>query len=249
MSRLNMGEGHVFHSRREITENSFRYPSFFLFFATDAEDELSRVLKSTFKNSLSVDPRDYLRGDAVSLDQGIRNFLKEVCCFDPERIWLQTMPRMLNYVFNPVSFWICKRADLIEAVLVEVNNTFGERHFYWIQPSGGVLATQWIRAEKVFHVSPFFPVDGYYMFRFQVGSDRNRIDINYHNSDGTLRLATWIEGDLAPLQKISPAKIFVRYGWMTPMVVLRIHLQALRLFLKKVRFFKKPSPPHKEIST
>ena len=79
-------------------------------------------------------------------------------------VWLHTYPRVLGYTFKPVSFWYCHRADgSLRAILVEVNNTFGERHCYLLDaPQYGVEQ----QARKVFHVSPFCEVAGGYRFRF-----------------------------------------------------------------------------------
>ena len=43
--------------------------------------------------------------------------------------------RVLGYVFNPVTFWVCHdAAGAVRAVLAEVNNTFGGSHNYWLTP-------------------------------------------------------------------------------------------------------------------
>lgn len=249
MSAVKFGEGHVYHARKEGADNSFRYPTFFIYFRSDLEEQLRATLQSRFMSFLSFSPKDYLKGDAGSIDLNIRKFLSEICDYKPDQIWLHTLPRMLGYAFNPVSFWLCKREGRIDAVLVEVNNTFGERHFYWIKPDGGISSDKWYRAEKVFHVSPFFPVEGFYQFRFQAGDEKMRVDINYHGPDGALRLATWVEGVMSSLGEKSLLKVFVKYGWITPMVVFRIHYQALKLFLKRSRFFRKPALPREEVSS
>ena len=164
-------------------------------------------------------------------------------------IWLQTMPKMFGYAFNPVSFWFCKKQSCLDAVLCEVNNTFGERHFYWLCPAKGIHSEQWLKAQKVFHVSPFFPVEGYYQFRFRLTGQKNHIDINYFGDDNDLRLVTWVAGELAPIEQASFIRLFVKYGWMTLLVILRIHLQAVYLFIKRARFYRKPLPPAKGITT
>ncbi len=89
-------------------------------------------------------------------------------------IWLQTFPRVLGYVFNPVSFWICTRTDgKVQAVIAEVNNTFGERHCYLLHKDSGeeLLSGETFTSKKVFHVSPFCEVRGEYHFRFLFPKD------------------------------------------------------------------------------
>ena len=247
-SYLKLTEGHVYHSRENGHANRFRYPIFYVLFETAIETELDSILKRRFLNLLSIQPRDYLNQKKVTLNSGVKEFLKTECQYEAEEVWLHTMPRMFGYGFNPVSFWYCKKLGVLDAVLVEVHNTFGERHFYFVNPTGPIISDSWLIAKKVFHVSPFFPVDGFYKFRFLLTETKFRVDINFFGDDEKLRLATWIEGVIMPLQQYSLSKILLKYGWMTPLVVLRIHYQAIRLWLKRAKFYKKPDAPDKLVS-
>lgn len=247
MSAVKLGEGHVFHSRRTDVETRFTYGTFFLHFNVDEEPALHKILHSKFKNVFSLRASDYLEGHARPLAESIRLFLKERAAYQAEEVWLQTMPRMLGYGFNPVSFWILKRQGKTEAVLVEVNNTFGQRHFYWIHPEG-TLEGVWHKAQKVFHVSPFQPTEGSYEFRFQFSERSSAVDINYRGQNGEMRLITWIKGELTDLPAKSLRSLIWRYGWMTPLVVLRIHYQALVLWFKKVPYVPKPPLPREELT-
>lgn len=249
MNNAYFSHGHVGHSRLGIRENSFKYPIYNFLFRCEDEESVIGKIRGGFWRVLGLNPGDYLDGEAISFHQGVKEFLVRHCHYEPEEVWLQTMPKMFGYAFNPISFWFCKRAGQLEAVLAEVNNTFGERHFYWLHiPGQKIIPDQWLRAEKVFHVSPFYPIDGYYEFRFQLSEQRSRVDIIYCADSGKPRLITWIEGALRPLERQSLPPLLFRYGWMTPIVVFRIHLQALKLWRKKVPFFSKPAPPSKEVT-
>lgn len=249
MNKAYFSHGHVGHARIGTHENSFKYPIYNFLFCCEHEDSVFKMLRSKFWNLLGIQATDYLAGEAESFQLRAKEFLKRHCHYEADEIWLQTMPRMFGYAFNPVSFWFCKRDGQLEAVLAEVNNTFGERHFYWLHiPGLEIQPTQWLRAEKVFHVSPFYPVEGYYEFRFQLSNTRSRVDIIYFSNAGKTSLVTWIEGTLHSLEEQSFVRLLVRYGWMTPLVVVRIHWQALNLWRKKVKFFTKPEPPSKEVT-
>jgi DUF1365 family protein len=129
----------------------------------------------------------------------------------------------------------------LRAIVVEVNNTFGERHCYLLdEPRLGVE----LRANKVFHVSPFCPVEGAYRFRFMFNAERTRTvaRIDFDDASGPL-IETSVSGTLQPLTATAVRQALLRYPLMTLAVVLRIHWQALKLFVKKVRFFRKPTPP------
>src|SRR5262249_35193061 len=156
---IRIGEGSIFHGRHDGIRNQFRYPTYFLNFPCQDEEILRQSLRQRFRGVLSLRAEDYLTDKPGTLDTKIKTFLHERLGYNAEEVRLQTMPRVLGYVFNPVSFWFCYRDGRPDAVLAEVNNTFGEKHFYWIHPNEGISSGEWISAKKVFHVSPFFPVE------------------------------------------------------------------------------------------
>ena len=170
-------------------------------------------------------------------------------------IWLQTFPRVLGYVFNPVSFWMCTRADgQVQAVVAEVNNTFGERHCYLLHHDSGqaLKSGETLVSSKVFHVSPFCDVRGEYHFRFLFPQDSNtgknsvcRIELH---EDGTPLINTSISGLAQPLTRGALYLAFLRYPLMSLGVMGRIHWQALKLWLKGVPFNSKPTPPELEVT-
>ncbi|MEN9330799.1 MAG: hypothetical protein RLZZ484_1987, partial [Pseudomonadota bacterium] len=158
-------------------------------------------------------------------------------------VWLHCFPRVLGHTFKPVSFWYCHREDgSLRAIVVEVNNTFGERHCYLLNdPAYG----RELQAPKVFHVSPFCAVQGQYRFRFmrtEGEHPRTVARIDHDDASGPL-IQTSVSGSLVPLTRGQLMRAFWRYPLLTWGVVFRIHLHALALWLKRVRFFHKPPPP------
>lgn len=249
MPNVYLSEGFVFHARPDPGKNVFRYPVFTLMFSLSEEAPLQQLLAKKFKGLLSLRSQDYLGGASQSFHRCAVDFLREKCGYEAEEIWLQSFPRMLGYVFNPVSFWFCKKQGRLDAVLCEVNNTFGERHFYWIHTGKALEESDWFEAKKIFHVSPFLPIEGFYRFKFALQENRCRVDISLFSDDQKLRLATWVEGRWTELSQVSPLQIFLKYGWMTPLVVLRIHWQAFLLWRKKHQFYSKPNLPNDEVSS
>ena len=171
-------------------------------------------------------------------------------------IWLQTMPRVLGYVFNPVSFWFCHRADgALRAVLCDVRNTFGERHYYLLETGTDIVYGSELSAKKIFHVSPFCPVEGGYRFRFMralrrqgdAAQECHLACIDYDDSSGPL-LQTSLSGQARPISDWSVASAFFGYPFMSFGVIVRIHVQALRLWLKHLPFFPKPAPPENKVT-
>ena len=127
--------------------------------------------------------------------------------------------------------------------MCEVNNTFGERHCYLLdQPEWGIP----LDAAKQFHVSPFLQVDGRYQFRFmrarRPDGERTLVRIDYGDAHGVV-LQTSVSGKLVPVSRQSVHKALWHYPAMTLGVITRIHLQAARLWFKRVRFVPKPASP------
>ncbi len=239
--------GVVRHRRLRPAANAFEYRTYFLMLPmrrlrTQACAELRR---NRF-GLLSFHDRDHGDGRADAL-AWLDEVLHAEGIHDADgEAWLQTYPRVLGYVFKPVSFWHCERADgSLAAILVEVNNTFGERHCYLL--AGEHLAYgRDLQARKVFHVSPFSHVTGSYRFRFMRAPSPDgarciaRID---HEDAGGALLQTSLSGRLAPLTRASVHRAFFGMPMMSFGVIARIHWQALRVWLKQVPYVKKPAPP------
>lgn len=240
--------GTVKHRRFRPAKNAFGYGVFTLSIPMRARKNDPRLLsKHGLKDKqfglFSFFDQDHGLGNADSLSW-IEAILEEnhIQHIDGE-IWLQTFPRVLGYVFNPVSFWICTQANgQVQAVLAEVNNTFGERHCYVLPaPHYG----QTMQADKVFYVSPFCEVHGRYAFRFmRTEGDTPRTVVRIdHSDDGGMLIRTSVSGQLQPLTAAGLRRAF----WQHPMhslgVIWRIHWQALGLWLKRVPLVRKPAPP------
>ncbi len=246
--------GEVLHRRVRPAANAFRYGVFYLKFPLHRLGELSNAVFSVDRfNLLSFHQADH--GDGGDLLVWVRALLKREGVDDADgEIVLQCFPRVLGFVFNPVSFWFCHRADgVLRAVVAEVNNTFGERHCYLLdaEPDAAPVIHngQLLTARKVFHVSPFCAIEGGYRFRFfdksanaQGNPSRSVARIDYHDAGGDL-IHTSISGTAHAFTARALLAACVRHPLMTFGVVARIHWQALRLWLKRVPFYRKPAMP------
>lgn len=247
---LRLYEGDVMHRREAPAGHAFRYRLFFLRVRVDAPlRQWPALCRHNRRGLCSFHDADHGPRDGSPLEPWIRGLLARhgLACADGA-IWLQAFPRVLGYVFNPVSFWLCHDRDgALRAVLAEVNNTFGEHHNYLVAHGDGrpIAPGDWLTARKVFHVSPFFPVSGEYRFRFEDSDGTCRFRIDYDDGAGH-RLFTRISGTARPMDSSGIARALLGHPWMTVAVMLRIHYHALRLWLKRVPFFAKPEPPAEE---
>lgn len=243
--------GSVYHRRLNPVVHAFRYPVFSLLLPLSRIDRSDRGIFSVNRaNLFSFWFADHGARDGSHPLPWVRALLEREGIAATGEIWLQCFPRMLGYVFNPVSFWYCHNPEgALIAVLAEVNNTFGERHNYLLAHQDGrpITANDTLSASKCFHVSPFMPVCGSYRFRFRHSPefDRHLARIDYTSASGD-ELHTALSGVSRPLSRTTLLRAFFAYPWMTLGVMLRIHWQAMRLWLKRVPFFHKPEPPLEE---
>ncbi len=249
-TRALIGFGQVRHTRLRPVVNRFDYAGYFLMLPmrTLRAHGAARAgaLALNRRALFSFHDRDHGDGRGPQ-DGGALAWLDEVLAREGIRdadgeVWLHCYPRVFGYTFKPVSFWYChNEAGALRAIVVEVNNTFGERHCYLLdRPVWGMEQ----RAEKVFHVSPFCRIEGGYRFRFFLDENFSRTlaRIDHDDADGAL-LQTSVSGDLQPLDAEARRRALWRYPAMTFGVIARIHWQALRLWFKRVPFVRKPPLP------
>ena len=254
-----IGTGEVRHTRVRPARHSFVYPTYFLMLPLRSlRASPCAVLPRNRFGLISFHDRDHGDGGGDSLGW-LEKLLEREGVGDADgEVWLHCYPRVLGFAFKPVSFWYCHRADgSLAAVVVEVNNTFGERHCYLL--TGPELGFgRELRAAKVFHVSPFCEVAGSYRFRFMrndldphgatprngqpVGAARTVARIDHHDDRGLL-IQTSVSGALRPLTAARLRAAFFGMPLMTLGVIARIHWQAWKLWRKRVPFIRKPAPP------
>lgn len=232
--------GQVMHRRLRPAVNAFVYPVYFCRLPLRSLESAGNAVFSLNRfNLLSFHFVDHGARDGSHLLPWITARLAEAGVVADGEIVLQCFPRVLGYVFNPVSFWFCHNgAGQLVAVLAAVSNTFGGQHDYLIRHADGspLGDGDTLTADKAFHVSPFCEVCGSYRFRFHQHDDRVLVRIDYADADGDL-LHTAISGASRPWSPVSLLAAFCRVPWLTAGVVARIHWQALRLWLKRVPFF------------
>jgi hypothetical protein len=168
-------------------------------------------------------------------------------------IWLQCFPRVLGYVFNPVSFWfVHDRAGVLRVLVAEVNNTFGQRHQYVLaaEELTEITDSTELSCRKVFHVSPFCEVRGGYRFRITGTPALHRISIDYHDPDEEREalLRTAIVTKQRSFTVLRLLGYLASMPMMTFGVMLRIHVQAFKLWRKGATYHSVPPLPNREVT-
>ena len=227
--------GRVMHARLRPFHHRFAYRVFTMLLDLDELPQLDRRMRLLAHNRaglFSFHDSDHGPRDGSPLRPWIEARLADAGIeLDGGPVRLLCFPRVLGYVFNPLTVWFCHGRDgVLRAVLYEVSNTRGERHGY-VVPIADAAAAHTHRAEKAFYVSPFIGMDATYRFRLRGPGERLDMLIRQDVADGPQLVASLAARE-RPLNDRALARLFFSHPVLTQKVTGAIHWEALRLWLK-----------------
>ncbi len=234
-------DGSVMHHRVRPRRHRFTYKVFWSLLDIDQLDSLPRFYSHNRFNLFSFRDSDYGPRDGNAL----RPWIEKVCAehgvdIAGGRVQLLTFPRILGYVFNPLSVWYCHDDNgELAAVLYETTNTFGEYHSYLLPVIDGKIDHPW---NKRLFVSPFIDLDATYRFRLQAPAERVTVASRVADKDGHLLTAA-LEGKRLDMTSSNLLRLFGRRPLMTVKVIVGIHYEAIRLILKRAPYRSRGAPP------
>ena len=243
--------GEVMHQRLRPVKHRFVYKVSAWLIDLDELEQLNqfKCISIDRFNLFSFYQRDHGDGSGTPLKQQIKALLQQHHIdtgSGPVR--LLCYPRVLGYVFNPLSVFYCyNESGQLRAILYEVSNTFGQRHSYLIPVD--TASSDVIRqcAEKAFYVSPFMPMKTAYQFRIQPPNENLAVMIRQSDDQGPLFDATF-SGKRIEITQQSILKTFIRHPLMTLKVIGGIHWEALRLWRKGMKVQPRPDQPAYRVS-
>jgi DUF1365 family protein len=237
------------HRRLRPFGHRFVYRVFSLLLDLDAPPRL-RLLSHNRFNLFALYDRDHGRRDGSPLRPWVEQELRAAgIALDGGRIFLHCFPRLLGYVFNPISVYWCYGPDgRLRAVLCEVKNTFGEQCSYVLPAPSGRDPGAPLRAarDKAMYVSPFIAMDARYRFRVDDPEARLKLVITESDRSGALLVASHT-GARRPLTDRELFRAFAAFPFLTAKVIAAIHWQALRLWLKGARLAPKAPTPKRSM--
>jgi uncharacterized protein len=238
-------QGRTVHVRFAPFEHKLAYDIFQILVDVDGLDKVATGLKWFKYNRFapfSFYDKDHGDRSGSPLRPWVEARLSEAGVdLDGGPIRLLTFPRVLGFVFNPISvfFAYAKNGDL-RGVIYEVNNTFGQTHSYVAPASNEAIEHH--AADKVFHVSPFFDVSGRYAFTLRAPTDSLSLVID-KLKDGVRDHVATLKARRLPLTDAQLIKAFFAIPFLTIKVVAAIHFEALKLVFKGAQYHHPPTPP------
>ena len=238
--------GEVVHERFAPRRHRLSYRIFQLLIDVDAAPALAKRLKLFSYNGpglFSLHDKDHGDGGGRPLRVFAEESLSAAGLALPGgQILIQCMPRVLGYVFNPLTLFYCHDAEgRLAAMIYEVHNTFGGRHSYVIPVSPDNAEKVRQSCGKALHVSPFMGMDMSYHFTIGAPGETVSTVIQGLGADGQPLIFAGFKGARRPLTDGQLLRLFVTYPLMTLKVTAAIHLEAVKLLLKGLRL--KPAPP------
>lgn len=242
--------GDVMHQRMKPVGHRFRYRVYSLLIDLDRLDEadrLSPLFSVNGTNVMSFHEADHLRGvDQPSLRAHVDTLLAEAGLEQrAARLELACYPRIFGQVFNPLSvYYAYDGAGQPLALVYEVRNTFGENHTYVCRIEAGDVTPAGIRQSrsKLFYVSPFVEMEARYNFRMNVPGEQLKWRILETDRSGPLLAATY-NGNRRALTTGAILNCLLQIPLLMWKIVGGIHYEALKLWLKGMRYVPRPAPP------
>ena len=233
--------GTVIHKRFKPKLHFFKYKVFSLLIDLSDLNILNKNI-SFFSynrfNLISFFDKDHGDRDGKSLIEWVKKNLKENKIeHENIKIKLLCYPRILGYVFNPLSvFFIYDNKEKLISILYEVKNTFGEQHTYIFKIRNDNLLKH--HCEKKFHVSPFIEMNCNYFFRILKPSEKISVIIDQYQLNEKILYASQ-DGTRADFTSSELIKSYLKHPLMTFKIISAIHFEAFKLWIKGIKFIKK----------
>ncbi len=252
-------EGEVIHQRFAPKRHRLSYHIFQVLLDLDRlDDDLKplRIFSRNRFNLFSFCDRDHGPDQASSRTAPLKDRMTAMLSErgqyrDGDHIFLLAMPRILGFVFNPISLYFVQGADeTLKCIVYEVNNTFGDRHSYVLPVEAGSSPVHQ-HSDKRLHVSPFMDMDMAYDFDLTAPGDRFvlKIDLRKKRTGHFERcLFAGFTAERRAFTDGTLTRLFFAMPLMTLKVVLGIHWEALLIALKGIRLRPKPPTERSSVS-
>ena len=233
--------GKVIHKRFKPKEHFFKYKVFSLLIDLDELEIIDKEIKIFSYNKFNIVSfydKDHGERDGSSIKKWVKLNLNKIGIYDEKiQIKLLCYPRILGYVFNPLSIFFVYNDKLeLISLLYEVKNTFGEQHTYIFKVDREKVIQN--NCEKKFYVSPFIEMDCHYYFKVLIPEEQLSVVINQSDKEGKLLYASQ-DGISKEFTNKNIIFSYLTHPLMSFKVIAAIHYEAFKLWLKRIKLVSK----------
>ena len=234
----------VVHERLQNFKHKFKYFVLSMYIDHNEVVSLSQNLKIFSYNSFNIFSffeKDHGYRDGRTLKEFVEDYLVlNKILYDQLNIKIMCFPRILGYVFNPLSIIYCYDNSKLIAIFYEVKNTSNEQHTYCFAGNEKVNANEHIhKCNKNFYVSPFIGMKVIYKFRNLEPDKKMSIVIDLYDEDRNKILIASQYGEKIPLNSFT----LLKQLFINPLVTLKIFLaimyEAFSIFLKGGKYYSR----------
>ena len=234
--------GQVIHKRFKPKVHSFKYNVFSLLIdlsELEILDKQVNLFSFNKFNLISFYNKDHGERDGSSLVEWVnKNLKKSNITIKNIKIKILCYPRIFGFVFNPLSvYYVYNSNENLISILYEVKNTFGEQHTYIfrVEKDANLIQTT---CSKKFHVSPFIEMNCNYFFRLLKPGNKISVIIDQYEDDDKILYASQ-DGIRTDFNTKYLIKSYLKHPIMTFKIIIAIHYEAFKLWLKGIKFIKK----------
>jgi DUF1365 family protein len=228
-------EGTVYHKRYTPKVHEFTYPFYLLDIDLSLFDKLKNKLFSLEGiNLFSFKSKDHF-GQSEDFIQNVEGLLQQFGVPSSENMHFVTLPRVVNFVFNPISALIRFENNIPTHLFAEVHNYNGGRVVYPVKLEPKKNNTYEGKVIKDMYVSPFLETKGEYHFLFRYEGEKMSLKVDLYE-EGAKKLTAAFNGVSKPFKSMTVAKLFVRHSFLTFWVVTRTLWQTLKLWRKGLKW-------------
>ena len=234
----------VIHERFNDFKHRFKYSILSFFIDYDELIFLSKKIKVFSYNKFnffSYYDKDHGYRDGRSLSNYVEDNLRDNnIFFEKIKIKIICFPRILGYVFNPLSVIYCYSNNVLIGIFYEVKNTSNEQHTYLFASNKKSFSKEFSHeCNKIFYVSPFIKMKVLYRFQNIVPSDKMSIIIDLFDDNNKKILTASQYGSKISINSMVLLRQLITNPLLSIKVIFTIIYEAIFIVFKGGKYYKR----------